>query len=65
MRVLKKLLKKNDKIIFRVNKDIYPEKVIEKVFGNGKKEGKYIIFETKLDEERIYEKFDRLLEGIV
>ena len=62
---MKNFLKKNNKIVFRINLDIYPQSIVEKIFGKGKRVGKYIVFETDKSENEIYKGFDDLLEGMI
>ncbi len=59
--VLKGIVKINDKNTFRVSLRFYDEGVVTSVFGEGKKEGDYLFFESSLEETRLYEKFNQLL----
>ena len=60
--MMKGVRKKGSNLLFRVCLNIYPENLVKKVFGEGKKSGNYIIFEGKFKEIEVYEKFNRLLE---
>ena len=59
---VKGVRKKGNNLLFRVCLDVYPENLVKKVFGEGKKQGNYIVFEGSFKETEVYEKFNRLLE---
>lgn len=65
MKVLKGVLKRENKIFFRVCLRFYDEPSIKKIFGKGEKKGNYIFFEGDFKEKEVYEKFNDLLEVTV
>ncbi|MBR9680254.1 MAG: hypothetical protein GOU98_00320 [Candidatus Altiarchaeota archaeon] len=62
---MKGIKRRNNKSIFRVNTHIYPKKLVELTFGMGKEFDEYLLYESDLSENEIYEKFRELLEVLV
>ena len=50
---------------FRVSLKIYPEPVVERVFGKGRRVGAYYLYEVGLPPEEVYEKFGKVLEMVI
>lgn len=61
---MKGIQRRNELCLFRVCLKFYPEEFVKKVFGEGKKEGGYMLFEKAAGEDEIYRGFGRLLEMI-
>jgi len=66
---MKGILNKNGVLVFRVNLDFYPRELAVKTFGGAyEKNEKYLVFKKKVTdanaENKIYEKFNRMLEEI-
>ncbi|MBR9689866.1 MAG: hypothetical protein GOV01_03155 [Candidatus Altiarchaeota archaeon] len=53
---------RNGKTVFRVNTGFYSRDFVKRVFGDGKEVEEYMVFETKLSESEVYDKFNELLE---
>ena len=65
MKVVKEILRKNNKSVFRVNTNIYPLELVTKTFGKGKVIEEYTLYELDLSEKEVYEKFAEMLEALV